>query len=330
MSGITIIVPIYSVEQYIRRCINSILSQTFTDFDVVLVDDGSPDRCGVICDEYAERDPRVHVIHRANGGLSAARNTGIDWAFEHSDSTWISFIDGDDWVHPRYLEILYAAVLRDKTDIAIADALWTGGEELPREADESSKIWETEAYYESNPVNATVAWGKIYRKSCFRNIRYPIGKLHEDEYVTYRILFENKYVSVADSLLYAYFQNSSGITRGVWNPKRLDVLEAVEEQAHFFVSGNMPVIADKRFQILLRLVEQSKEALAQNENLSKEERRMYLRRVNRVLKRALLFQRTYGWFPPDKHMVTNHLLIEVFIVLRVIRKVWRESREQRK
>ena len=106
--NISVIVPVYKVEKYLSRCIDSILAQTYTDFELILVDDGSPDNCGKICDGYAEKDNRV-VIHQGNGGISAARNAGIDWAFENSDSEWIAFIDSDDWVHPLYLECLYNA-----------------------------------------------------------------------------------------------------------------------------------------------------------------------------------------------------------------------------
>ena len=103
MPIISVIVSVYKVEPYIRQCVDSILAQTFTDFELILVDDGSPDNCGAICDEYAAQDCRVRVIHQENGGLSAARNAGIDWAFANSDSQWLAFVDSDDWVHPDYL-----------------------------------------------------------------------------------------------------------------------------------------------------------------------------------------------------------------------------------
>ena len=103
MALISVVVPVYNVEKYIHQCIDSILSQTFTDLELILVDDGSPDRCPQICDRYAEQDQRIHVIHQKNGGLSAARNAGIDWAFANSDSQWITFVDSDDWVHPELL-----------------------------------------------------------------------------------------------------------------------------------------------------------------------------------------------------------------------------------
>ena len=103
MPQISVIVPVYKVEPYLRRCVDSILGQTFTDFELILVDDGSPDNCPAICDEYARKDTRVHVIHQENGGLSAARNAGIDWAFANSDSQWLTSVDSDEWVHPEML-----------------------------------------------------------------------------------------------------------------------------------------------------------------------------------------------------------------------------------
>ena len=106
MPLISVIVPVYKVEEYLSRCVDSILSQTFEDFELILIDDGSPDNCGKICDEYTKKDNRVHVIHQENGGLSSARNAGIDWAFENSDSEWLTFIDSDDWVHIQYLDLL--------------------------------------------------------------------------------------------------------------------------------------------------------------------------------------------------------------------------------
>ena len=107
MSEISVIVPVYKVEQFSHRCVDSILHQSFTDFELILVDDGSPDQCGAICEAYAAGDARIHVIHQKNGGLSAARNTGIDYVMEHSKSHWLAFVDSDDWVHPDYLQMLY-------------------------------------------------------------------------------------------------------------------------------------------------------------------------------------------------------------------------------
>ena len=108
---ISVIVPIYNVEPYLRRCIDSILAQTHVNFELILVDDGSPDHCGEICDEYAMHDDRIVVIHQKNCGVAAARNAGIDWTFANSDSEWLTFVDSDDYIHPEYLERLYNELL---------------------------------------------------------------------------------------------------------------------------------------------------------------------------------------------------------------------------
>ena len=111
MACISVVVPVYKVESYLSRCVDSILSQTFTDFNLILIDDRSPDKCSQICDEYAKTDSRIHVIHHdRNLGLSAARNSGIDWVFAESNSEWITFVDSDDWVHPLYLDALFNSV----------------------------------------------------------------------------------------------------------------------------------------------------------------------------------------------------------------------------
>ena len=119
MAVISVIVPVYKVEPFLRRCVDSILGQSFRDFDLILVDDGSPDSCPCICDEYEDQDPRVHVIHQKNGGLSAARNTGIQWALRNSDSQWLTFVDSDDWIHRDFLQLLLNAAVTQHVDLAL-------------------------------------------------------------------------------------------------------------------------------------------------------------------------------------------------------------------
>ena len=235
MAQISIIVPVYKVEPYLRRCVDSILNQSFSDFDLILVDDGSPDTCGVICDKYAAKDSRVHVIHQKNGGLSAARNAGIDWAFAHSDSSWLTFVDSDDWIHPQMLEALHNAVRKDDTSVAVCGYQETSGEDpvvLPEQLE--SSLWTPDDFYVRHNCNATLAWGKLYEKRCFETLRYPAGKIHEDEYVTYQILFRFPRISVIPAPLYAYFVNTQGITKCAWTPKKLDAWGAYDEQLAFF------------------------------------------------------------------------------------------------
>lgn len=235
MPQISVIVPIYKVEQYIYRCIDSILNQSFRDFELILVDDGSPDRCGMICDEYAEKDSRIHVIHRKNGGLSAARNSGIDWVFRNSDSQWLTFIDSDDWIHPRMLECMLGMVKKWSVKVSVCGYKLTSGETTDLlHGNFEGEIWTPEDFYIEHNVNSIVAWGKLYHRDFFKKLRYPKGKLHEDEFTTYRILFQEKKIAVSDLPMYFYFQNTEGITKSKWKPKRLDGTFGLGKQAYYF------------------------------------------------------------------------------------------------
>ena len=248
----SVIVPVYKVEPYIHRCVDSILAQTFTDFELILVDDGSPDNCGAICDEYEKKDSRVHVIHQKNGGLSAARNAGIDWVFANSNSEWISFIDSDDWVHPMYLEALYRAVMDHNTGISICGFAQTTGEDPSVDtAALHPVLWDTEDFFVENDVNAIIACGKLYRKADFAEIRYPVGKIHEDEFTTHKLLFRHPQAAVIKQPLYAYYQNPNGIMQSEWTPRRLIGADALAEQVLFFGKHNLNKAQQKSVKRLL-------------------------------------------------------------------------------
>lgn len=235
MPEISVIVPVYKVEPYLNRCVDSILRQTFSDFELILVDDGSPDRCGEICDEYARQDNRIHVIHKTNGGLSDARNVGIDWVEKHSNSKWLTFIDSDDWVHPQMLSLLLHAAETLGVNISVCGYQETAGADPAVLPEDGNPVrWTPKRFYMERFVNATVAWGKLYSRGCFQNIRYPVGKIHEDEFVTYRLLFAQPSIGVVPAPLYAYFLNPSGIIRSSWSAKRLHAWKAYEQQIAFF------------------------------------------------------------------------------------------------
>lgn len=235
---ISVIVPVYNVEPYLHRCVDSILAQTFTDFDLILVDDGSPDNCPAICDEYAERDSRVHVIHQENGGLSAARNAGIDWAFANSDSQWLTFVDSDDWIHPEMLKSLYHAAQDLHVPVSVCGYAETSddGPEISSNICRA-ELCTAEEFYVQKLANATIACGKLYQKDCFSKFRYPVGKIHEDEFTTYKILFTANRIAVIPFPLYFYFQNPAGIMNSAWSPKRLVSLAARDEQIAFFTQN---------------------------------------------------------------------------------------------
>ena len=148
MLAVSVIVPIYNVEKYLNRCVDSILKQTFTYFELILVDDGSPDNCGKICDKYAKKEDRVTVIHKQNGGLSDARNAGIEWTLQNSNSEWITFIDSDDWVHKDYLKLLYKVVKDNNVDVSLCHFVRTSGEDnLSNESNGASvELWSPEDF----------------------------------------------------------------------------------------------------------------------------------------------------------------------------------------
>ena len=231
---ISVIVPIYKVEKYINRCVDSVIAQSLSDFELTLVDDGSTDSCGCICDEYANMDSCITVIHKINGGLSDARNLGIDLSFTCSNSSWITFIDSDDWINPRYLEALYHATLETECQISVCGYRETTIDlQNPENISLKSEAINTEKFFCENNVNAVVAWGKLYKKELFKNIRYPIGKLHEDEFTTYKVLFLNEQIVFVNASLYNYYCNMDSITKTNWNPNRIDGIIAMEECLNF-------------------------------------------------------------------------------------------------
>ena len=257
MPTISVIVPVYKVEKYIHRCVDSILGQTYEDFELILVDDGSPDNCGAICDEYAAKDSRVVVIHQENGGLSAARNAGIDWAFANSDSQWLSFIDSDDWVHPEYLERLLQAARRWNCTASACGLTKVNSQDLFHTIVSQSIIFDVEVYFKNRIADAIPACGKLYRKEHFRAIRYPVGRLHEDEFTTYKLLFLSDRIAVVESALYYYFTNPSGITQSQWTPKRLDALDACEERITYFQIRNNQSMVKHSVNMLLAYIQLS-------------------------------------------------------------------------
>ena len=241
MSTISVIVPVINVEQYLSRCIESILAQTFSDFELILVDDGSTDKSGIICDEYTKKDNRIHIIHQKNGGQSTARNAGLDWVFANSDSDWISFVDSDDWIHPFYLSYLFQAL--NETNGSISSCTFVR-KDIKDDSfhNKEYKIsnWKAEDFHCNCGGLATVTCGKLYKKELFEDIRFPIGRIFEDKAVTYKILFSVNDIVLVDADLYYYFRNDNGTTSGKWNNRQMDVFIALEEQIVVFDSNGFP------------------------------------------------------------------------------------------
>lgn len=235
MAQISVMMAAYNAENYIRRALDSILAQTFPDFDIIVVDDGSKDATGAIADEYASRDSRVHVLHQKNSGVCVTRNNCIDWTYRCSDSQWIIFADSDDWMHPEMLERMLRAAVENGVHICACGYQETTGENPvvdPRDLE--PQLWEPMAFYQASYVNAIMTCCKLYHKSCYEHIRHPVDNYFDDEFVSYKMLYAEKKMAVIPAPLYAYFINNTGLTKRPWSPKLLDAWVAYEEQIAFF------------------------------------------------------------------------------------------------
>lgn len=238
MAEISIIVPVYQVEKYLVQCIESILAQTFTDFELILVDDGSEDNSGKICDEYAERDSRIKVIHKENGGLSDARNRGMD----NATGKYFMFVDSDDYIASDMAECLYKNILDKKADIAACNYRYVF--ECDSEKDFSTEnkselLNGKEIFYnrknERNYGFWTVAWNKLYKADSFKNVRFRRGKYHEDEFWANDIYRTDIKVATVSESLYYYRQRENSIM-GSQNIQRcFDLIEAFDERINIYL-----------------------------------------------------------------------------------------------
>lgn len=244
MCEISILVPVYNVEKYISKCIKSILEQSFKNFELILVNDGSTDKSLDICKKFELIDSRIRIINKKNGGLSSARNTGI----ENAKGKYIIFIDGDDYIHYQMIELLYKGATICNADISMCDFLKVKEDQTINMKDLNYKHNDNIIYssqealnklYTSENVKFIIACNKLYKKSLFNNLRYDIGKIHEDEFIIHKLLFKSKKICYIPKKLYYYLQHDKSITNTSFNIGRLDYLDALSERIRFFDKNNM-------------------------------------------------------------------------------------------
>ena len=223
---VSVVLPIYNVEKYLNRCIKSVINQSYKNLEIILVDDGSPDKCGKICDEYATKDSRIVVIHKKNGGLSDARNAGLD--IMHG--TYVAFVDSDDWIEPDMYQKLYENIRHFNADMAFG-----GVEEVIFDQDGNVKLNRVLNYGENSFAEDKIAamkryfhgtwaaWDKLYKASLYENIRFPVGEINEDEAIAIHLLGECERVSYKNEVFYHYIktESSGSITMSGFSKKTL-------------------------------------------------------------------------------------------------------------
>lgn len=239
---LSIIVPVYKVEKYLDKCIKSILAQTFSDYELILVDDGSPDRCGEVCDEWAEKDARIRVIHKENGGLSDARNVGIDAA----QGEYIGFVDSDDYIREDMFEVLAANMEKYEADISMCgyvDTYEDGRTLGRRETDDSTiYIWDRkEAIHQVllGKLLSVHAYTKLYKRRLFETVRYPKGRISEDAYIIMDILDQVDKAVFTPRTEYYYMHRGDSINTSKYKPIDKTRIEA-HEKNYKYIQENYP------------------------------------------------------------------------------------------
>lgn len=256
---ISVVVPVYNVQEHIENCLNSLISQTYTNLQIILVDDGSTDESGKICDRYKELDNRVEVIHKPNGGLADARNTGL----KQVKGDYIAFLDSDDYIYKTMYEDLYNLLKEYDADISEGDFLridvskkLESGKII--EEENSKRNIEASCYsnldalrllYGANNyeyVKKVVVWNKLYKKEVIGEIEFPVGRLHEDEFTTHKILFNANKVVSTNKILHGYMQTANSIMRKPLKPKRIvDTLDSYTAASEFFKEKKLVEIEAK-------------------------------------------------------------------------------------
>lgn len=244
---ISVIVPIYNTEKFLSRCLNSIMKQTYTNFEVLLIDDGSKDNSEKVCQAFVSKDSRFKYFYKHNGGLSDARNYGLKFA----KGEYIAFIDSDDFINYDYLSYLYQAIISNEADIAVCSFYEVNelGKKLRKKSvdfkeniDFSGKQVVYKNICDSYNVTNVVAWNKLYRKTIFDRINYPVNRLFEDEFVFVPLFWYVKKVCFVNKALYYYVQREGSIVRSKFNKKKLiDNLIYRQERINFFKTRNNKV-----------------------------------------------------------------------------------------
>lgn len=236
---VSIIVPVYKVEKFLERCVESIIKQTYQNIEIILIDDESPDECPKMCDQYEIKDNRIKVIHKKNGGLSDARNAGLDIA----SGEYIAFVDSDDWIESDFIETLYMNAEREKADISVVgyQLIWEDGRIRRFSRDEEYYVFDREnairELLKQQKFQCMVCQ-KMYRKQIFETIRFPVGKIYEDVAIGLSTFLKAERVVVSGKVKYNYFQRSDSIVNAKFDKRKLFFLECCNKIIDYSDSKN--------------------------------------------------------------------------------------------
>lgn len=236
---ITVIIPVYKVERFLCRCVDSVLTQTYTNLKIILVDDGSPDGCPEICDRYAVQDPRIVVIHKPNGGQSSARNAALDYAH---GGQFIFFLDSDDYLHPQAIEILLK--IRQEHDADMVQCQFIRGCEnsFPEiKIDYKCKLYDNTTIFHSREQSLCI-WGALYKTDLWNGIRMPLGAVNEDDATSWQVYFRAKKIAISPLPLYYYYENNESTMACLQQQLRLDFINHYHERIGFFRGRNMKLL----------------------------------------------------------------------------------------
>ena len=244
---ISVIIPIYNAEKYIYRCVDSVVGQTYKNLEIILVDDGSPDNCGIICDEYSSHDPRIIVIHKQNGGVSDARNAGV----AVSTGEYISFVDADDAVSNDYIEYLYTLCAEKHADIASCAFFRSGSEQAHFNEAYVENIQIFNKYEASVSLlsdcymNLVTAWGKLIKADIVKNNPFPVGHTHEDEATTFKYYYASRRTVIGNKPCYMYYLNPNSITNQEQQKISKDTVWALNHRIEMYIRYGEVRLAQK-------------------------------------------------------------------------------------
>ena len=289
---ISVIIPVYKVEEYLDECVSSVVNQTYKNIEIILVDDGSPDNCPAMCDDWAKKDGRIRVIHKTNGGLSDARNAGL----EIVSGDYIAFVDSDDYIKPDMIEKLHTAIRREDADIAACGILsceseketaWGCHSVVGSSEQILAMLYDDAAY----PVSA---WNKLYRRSCWKALRFPVGKTCEDAFTTYQLVHNADRIVMIPEALYCYRIRPGSIMTSAFSLKKMDEEEAWRCN-YQFIEKHYPRLKKKAFDFYLQRVNVLLHTMSAEDRMHFTEQYRMLRNILKSHLGYVLFSSHLGW-----------------------------------